>query len=101
MNFQIHKNYANGTRPRFHFDAYKAAGGYYFIEICCLTIEIDVSRGKIPSKTKWYMPSRLFFWFVFSLSTVAQATGLVTTTEEELTHSAAWGLYMLLIIWNN
>ena len=82
MNIQVHTNYGNGTRPRCHFDAYKAADGYYFIEICCLTLEIDAQDK--PS----LCPSDAFirgFILALLLCTAAYLLGYLPTLNEVIT----------------
>lgn len=34
-----------GPRPPFHFDAYQSQPGWWFIEVCCWTLEIDLHRN--------------------------------------------------------
>lgn len=33
-----------GQRPRFHFDLYEQSPGWWFLEVCCWTVEIDLNR---------------------------------------------------------
>lgn len=94
MHIHIHKNFQD--RPARHFDVYSAGNGYYFLEICCWTLELDTS--KTTSKpVAWYMPTRAAFWGLMALSAAARVFNIVDTPMEHVGLTAAWVGYVLVI----
>jgi len=98
MNFHFHSNFKD-TRPKGHFDAYKQGKDYYFVEVCCWTLEIDTSKST-GKPVAWYMPTRAAFWGLLVLSTAARAFDVVDTPMEHVGLTAVWSAYILLIVSN-
>lgn len=83
-----------GSRPARHFAAYKMDQKWYFVEVCCWTLEIDLSRFTLWDLIK---PSKVPVWAAAAGTTAA---GIVDnmidiySTHWEIGLNAVWLLYL-------